>query len=185
MNLVDTIQLYCIGTATSGCDPAVAEAHGTKCGRPSGKAGVRSKGPKPIVVYHGTSVDAAKEIRTHGLLAARNVDQRGRPKSVYFTNSYKKAHYYADWHGLYKGPDGFFHGDVAIIEIEIPGNMRSQVIEDDQEDWSFRIERDVPPEWIKSIDVITDKGALKRLNAAGDSMRGYVVLVCKRKAVHS
>jgi hypothetical protein len=34
MTLHDVITIHGYGTATSGCDPAVAEAHGTHCGRP-------------------------------------------------------------------------------------------------------------------------------------------------------
>jgi len=36
VNLDQSINLYCTGNENSGCDPKIAESHGTKCGRPKG-----------------------------------------------------------------------------------------------------------------------------------------------------
>jgi hypothetical protein len=44
MNIQELLVIQGYGTATSGCDPAVAEAHGTKCGRPT--ESVESRKPK-------------------------------------------------------------------------------------------------------------------------------------------
>ena len=142
-------------------------------------------GPSKVVeVYHGTSVDAAREIKAHGIKASKNYDQRGREKSVYFTDSYRKALYYANWKGLSRGPSGYFQGDVAIVEFTIPQDVwDAHVVEDEHEDDSFRLEQDIPPEWITRVSVITDKGALKVLTEQAQSAhRCYKVYRCRAAA---
>jgi hypothetical protein len=48
MNLQQLLVIQGYGTATSGCDPEVAEAHGTKCGRPPGTdSGIEKLGTSP------------------------------------------------------------------------------------------------------------------------------------------
>lgn len=138
---------------------------------------------KPVIVYHGTSVAAAKQIREHGLLASRNADTRGRAQSVYVTRSFTRARYYASWKGLTRGDDGYFHGDVAIVELAIPKNLwRKYAIHDDQDGespHSYRFEQDIPASLVKSIDVITDGGAVRRLTESNSStVPCYVVVQC-------
>jgi len=104
----------------------------------------------PTLVYHGTGPDFAESIKDNGLIRGR--EWENRPPSVYFSSNEQSAHDYANVMGR-------LGNKYSIVEFEIPKSFDPSVIFDDADfmafgkKHSFRLERDVPVSWIKSIKV--------------------------------
>jgi hypothetical protein len=133
----------------------------------------------PTLVYHGTGPDYAENIKNEGL--KRGKEWAGRAPSVYFSTSEKSAHEYAQLFGAL-GPE------YSVVEFEIPKSFDPSVIFDDADfnafgiNTSFRIEKDIPVDWIKSIKIInTDFGTteelIKSLAKQIKVNRGYVPII--------
>jgi hypothetical protein len=96
----------------------------------------------PTLVYHGTRSDVVKLIKAYGL--KKGGPWMDRPPSVYFTTDPIEAR---SW---------MFQ---ALIEFVIPDEWDDEIVTDAiamrDFNWkaAFRIERDIPPEYIRSIKV--------------------------------
>jgi len=122
---------------------------------------------KSLAVYHGTSIESAKKIKNEGL-KTRKASIGKRPPSVYFMNDFQSTRDYVQESYLEEG-EGY-----AIIEFEIPPG--AQVIEDEEEGDSYRIETDVPANFIRSITYYDSND--KRINLEEKSNRiGYCAIV--------
>lgn len=107
---------------------------------------------RPVPMFHGTSTEAAEYIKKEGLTVQSDTVSN-RPDSVYFTTDKAVAIGYGQMAGL---------GEFVIIEFEIPSQYSDKV---KQDEWDakygqtddYRMESNVPPEWIKSIHIY-DKG---------------------------
>ena len=104
----------------------------------------------PVPVFHGTGPDFAESIKSSGLKRGR--EYLGRPPSVYFTSDLEAAKDYGNVLGR-------LGDEFAVIEFSIPKNYSSKIIPDDADllafgiKNSFRIEQDIPKEWIRDIKI--------------------------------
>jgi hypothetical protein len=105
-------------------------------------------------MYHGTSIEFADEILWDGLKkqsnASKSVIGGGvRPESVYMSTDHDQARAYGE---------AFATGSYAIVEISIPSKHQGEVLQDEYDlenfgiENNYRIERDVPTEWISKIE---------------------------------
>lgn len=113
----------------------------------------------PVKVYHGTGEDVMQAIRSQGLrkFKADEVDReielmelgKPRPASVYMTTDRDMAKRYAE------GYKGGFAGSV-IVELDIPANEFKKFAMRDElgSATDYRMERNIPPEWITSMEVV-------------------------------
>jgi hypothetical protein len=136
------------------------------CHHPSGPQGGQFA-PKNTckTAYHGTTPEAADRIKTEGIRSDKNSDRRGRVPSSYLTTSERRAHYYANYKGLTKQPDGFYAGRRAIVRVEVPKNVWRKRAESDTEsdnDSDYQLPGDVPAEWVTGISILGLDGALER-----------------------
>lgn len=114
------------------------------------------------LVYHGTSVDAARKIQTEGLKTFdgnRLGFGEGRPDSVYFSTDKYQAQAYGEGNMYAYGASEY-----AIVKISVPSSHDHKVIFDDVDfknfgiEDNFRMEQNVPASWITGIDVYDGNG---------------------------
>lgn len=109
----------------------------------------------PTRVYHSTKTKAVISIIRHGL--KRGGKWFGRKPSVYFTAKFEDvvrfAHNFESWS---LDSDARIY---AVVDFKLPDEVSADVIRDDQAiydfslDEAFRIEKDIPAEWVDSISV--------------------------------
>jgi hypothetical protein len=105
------------------------------------------------VGFHGTSLLEAERIRFEGLKKSK-ASIGDRPESVYFMENERFTRdYVAD---LYMDQDAGF----ATVEFSIPEDFTGEIKIDEEEGDSFRIERDIPAEWVRKIRYYDKKGRL-------------------------
>jgi hypothetical protein len=95
--------------------------------------------------YHGTSIDAALKIQKEGV-KKHKATIGNRPPSVYFMQDQKATREYVG-DGMLEEGQGY-----AIVSFNIPASNVGDVFIDEEEGDSFRIETDIPPEWIGDIN---------------------------------
>lgn len=97
-----------------------------------------------FIFRHGTSLSAAKDIVKKGLKAHKATIGE-RSASVYFMKEHNEVFdYVVDYYT--ESGEGF-----AIVEFHIPDSFSKKILEDEEEPGAFRIEMDIPPEWIRNI----------------------------------
>lgn len=129
--------------------------------------------PGDTIVYHTRAQnrpeemieDTVRTIKTQGI--RRGAESVGRPPSVYFTSNQERANRY----GFILGRRNLQRAGVesptlnlrhfVIVEFSIPDSVDDRVYEDytdneliwdpNGEGKSFRIETDIPPEWVRSV----------------------------------
>lgn len=117
-----------------------------------------------IKFYHGTSEDLVDEITSVGLLRAD--DNEGNPEAVYFSTAQKVAELY----GYYSAED---EGEVgaeqtwAVIEFEVPEDAAGDVLRDGVPE-SWKLEQDIPPEWIKKVHFYENDEIVKTVDAVSN-----------------
>jgi hypothetical protein len=123
------------------------------------------------LVYHGTNLSAARKIENEGL-KRHKASIGDRPSSVYFMKNKDDLYdYVVD--SYIENEEGF-----AIIEFHIPDSFSNKILEDEEEgiDSCFRIEMDVPKEWIQNIFYYNSAGNLfdkVSINSLGHSIIAY------------
>jgi len=119
-------------------------------GQRGGLANTSNDEELPVTVFHGTGPDFAESIKSSGLKRGR--EYLGRPPSVYFTSDLEAAKDYGNVLGR-------LGDEFAVIKFSIPKNYSSKIIPDDADllafgiKNSFRIEQDIPKEWISDIKI--------------------------------
>jgi hypothetical protein len=104
---------------------------------------------------HGTSIESADKIRTEGI--RRNSASIGdRASSVYFMQDKSAIRDYVT--DKYNESDEGF----AIVEFDVPEEFTDSILEDEEEGDSFRMEKDVPTEWIRNIEYYDAKGKFSK-----------------------
>lgn len=94
-------------------------------------------------VFRGTSIANADKAKTEGV--ARIKDPFGRPPSVYFMKDKDQVRDYVA--ETYTDEDEGF----AVIELLIPSHVSKQIMEDEEEGDSFRLEMDIPSKWVGKV----------------------------------
>lgn len=112
-----------------------------------------SGGTIPVTVYHGTLGQFGESIASEGLKMGKGFD---RPPSVYFTTDLNTAEivglYSADEEREYAEKPEVGPIRYAVVEFRIPSDAGKNVIRDESAmDDAWRMEQDIPPEWIKAI----------------------------------
>lgn len=111
-----------------------------------GGGGGLSPKAERMPLYRGVGASIVDRIRKEGI--SRGQSWRGRAPSVYFTTDLEAAKTYA----IMMNPSD----DWAVVEFEVPPDVRDAIQPDEVDaKWgskdAFRMESDIPPEWIKSI----------------------------------
>jgi uncharacterized phage-associated protein len=117
-----------------------------------GKFGIGSGNIKPgKVVHRGMGLDKIKNIKLEGIKRVKATIGE-RPDSVYFMTDKNDIYDYVS--ELYTDNDEGF----AIVEFTIPDEFSKDILEDEEEGDSFRIEKDIPAEWIGNIYFYDNRG---------------------------
>lgn len=166
--------------------PAIAEAdqeHRVDGGEGSGNFGHSGRpgevgGSGPGVYYRGADYSGSMHIKSEGV--KRGGEWYGRPPSVYLCSSKEEAEVYAN----------LMHPDApyGVAEIHVPEGeklIEDNVDKDFGAERSFRIEKDIPPEWVKSV-VFYDPGGdeiYRRDGEIGDRILYYPIYVKKGEKI--
>lgn len=120
----------------------------------------RSKKPPPgQTFYRATEESLANSIFKKGIERGDSWD--GKPPSVYVTKTYDSAVNYA-LQFMYKW--GIPSAGYSIVELRIPKGVKLIPDRGDVGMGSYRMERDVPAEWVKKISVYDKIGNLRKVH---------------------
>lgn len=124
--------------------------------------------PGPVTVFHGTDTQFINRIMNKGL--KRGQEWMDRPPSVYFCSSINDAFTWGAW-----AKHNFVDHSIFLVEFEIPDRFDSEVqpdpigAKDMMTPTAFRIERDIPKEYIRSIKRYDYKAWIDDSNITGYS----------------
>ena len=114
--------------------------------------------------YKAAPASVADAILKDGLKVGQaDIGEKGRTPSVYFTSKEEDAHKYGFFFG---DPTGGGNTQYAIVEFKIPDSVFKNEVKPDEFDRqsefqnSWRLERDIPPDWISGIKIynMDDRG---------------------------
>ena len=103
------------------------------------------------LVHRGMGLDKISNIMSEGIKRVK-ATIGDRPESVYFMTDKNDIYDYVA--ELYTDNDEGF----AIVEFTIPEEFSKSILEDEEEGNSFRIEKDIPAEWIGNIYYYDNRG---------------------------
>ena len=125
--------------------PGLVGGSGPGGGSGAGGEGASTQtGERGQIYYRGTSYNVAVSLKREGI--KRGDSFYGRPPSVYFCSSPEEAAVYARLMGADKA--------YGIVEVHVPKG-ETLIPDDVDKDFgayrSYRVERDIPPDWIGEI----------------------------------
>jgi hypothetical protein len=143
--------------------------------------------PSITSVYKGVPSEVAASIKKNGVKVGES--WLGRQPSVYFTTDLETAKRYGELFAT----GGEYGGEMsyAIVKFQIPEHFDKYVIWDEYDvksmgiSNSFRVERNIPPNWIESVDIYAYVGdeliatAVKEL--PGKNYYTVVLIIPKKK----
>jgi hypothetical protein len=131
------------------------------------------------IVSHATPIHNAESIKENGLRASTILDDGDRPASVYFVDTELRAHQAGRIYGA-QNEEGKNADKYALVRFKIPDG--EAVLPDTVAGKNaFRIERDVPKEWIEKIEVYSLKGELLQTIKGSETNIFYTAVPIKSK----
>ena len=126
----------------------------------------------PLIMYRGIGAKTVGKVLSDGITRVK--DPFGRPPSVYFMKSRSEIHDYVV--ELFSDKDSGF----AILEFEIPQEFRDSVLDVEEEGDAYRLEADIPAEYIRNVWHYDSNGDLTRsqviskLKSTSEFRFGYI-----------